>query len=414
SQNKISPLEINENDFKQLISDSEPGFKFLVEKISGISTQTAKLIYAEDIEKTWKNFNYIFSSLKDNRISPEIVIHKDSKKIIALSFVHIEKYNDSIYKKIQFKSIFECIDYYLNLQNKTYLDDLKLSLIDKIIKIISSLNRRQKNLKNTLFSQEDIDRYQLFGNLILTNINNIKKGSSEVTLINSLSGKNELLTIKLDPSLSSTINAQKYFKKYKNSYENFKAVKIKQEMTHDEINYLEDVIKNIKKAEIIKDFQEIKDVLIEQGYIHLPSKKEKKRIKEKSINPKHFISCDRYKMLVGTNERENDFLTMHIARPNDLWVHVRDDAGAHVIIKNKTQCDYIPEKTIEEACLLAAYYSRSRFSSNVPISYTYRKYLNKPKGAPTGFVTFSNEKTLFITPIKERIEEIISRTQTDN
>ncbi len=406
-QEKLSPFLVTEENFLSIItSGKENGYKTLTDNFSGISGNIAKYIYNEDNNKSWQNFSDLFSALKEKKFSPEIIIEKKTNKIIHLNPVKISGFDSDLFEKIQFSSICSCVDYYLSLTRKNYLDYLKFNLINNIKKIVSKLIKREKNLKNSVLNEEEIKKYELYGKLLTANIYKIAKGISEISLQNIFNDKAEKINISLDPSKNPAQNAQEYFKKYHKNQDAYKALKNKLEMTEDEIFYLEEKINEIKKSDTDEQLNEVKNILVDQNYLHIKTKIKKKLLKNKNMLPKCFISSDGYEILVGNNDKENDYVTMRLARLNDLWLHVKQYTGAHVIVRNKTQCDIIPVKTIEEAALLAAYFSRSRDSSNIPVDYTYRKFIRKPKGRTAGLVLYKNEKTLFVTPKKELIDEL--------
>ena len=174
----------------------------------------------------------------------------------------------------------------------------------------------------------------------------------------------------------------------------------------EEEDYLENVLLNIEQAEELKDFEEIREELILEDYIK-DRRKRKPKEKVQVQAPYKFISSNGYEILVGRNNRQNDNLSRKIARKNDLWLHVKDLPGSHVIIRRKNK-EEIPEETIKEAAIVAAYYSKGRDSENVPIDYTLVKNLRKPKGARPGLVYYENYQTIHVNPDKGLINRLKS------
>ena len=162
-----------------------------------------------------------------------------------------------------------------------------------------------------------------------------------------------------------------------------------------EIDYIEHVIMSIENSASVEDLEEIKEELVASGYITVKSKSRKKP-KEKTPKPLQFISSNNLNIYVGKNSKQNEFLTMKIAKKEDLWFHTKGMPGSHVIVK--TEDKEVPEQTIMEAAILAAYYSSGRNSSSVEVDYTEKKYVRKPKNAKMGMVIYKNQKTLMVNP----------------
>ena len=167
-----------------------------------------------------------------------------------------------------------------------------------------------------------------------------------------------------------------------------------------EINYLENTLVNIDNSEQLEDLFEIEQELKTQGYIE-SRRQDKKR--PQTSEPLKFISTDGFIIRVGKNNRQNDLLTKR-AKPDDIWLHAKDIPGSHVIIECGGK--KVSQKTILEASTLAAYYSKSRNSSNVPVDHTYVRNVKKPSGSKPGFVIYFHQKTLFVTPNRHIVEKL--------
>ncbi len=186
--------------------------------------------------------------------------------------------------------------------------------------------------------------------------------------------------------------AQKYYKLYKKAKTAAKHSEELQQKTRDEINYLESIEESINRAETIEDLQQIKG--------ELTGKEDKKQAKE-TFEPAKFTSSDGIAIFAGKNNKQNEYI-LKIALPNDIWLHAQNIPGSHVIIRvNKDR--EIPEVTLHEAVYIAAYYSKGRESSNVPVVYTRRKFVKKPAGSKPGFVVYNNERTLWVNPDEQKV-----------
>jgi predicted ribosome quality control (RQC) complex YloA/Tae2 family protein len=208
--------------------------------------------------------------------------------------------------------------------------------------------------------------------------------------------------ITLDPALNAQDNAKKYFKLYRKG----KLGKVYAEGQVDglasEISYLEGQLENIDKCDTLYELSEIKDELIRERYLR-PEKAQAAKPANKSSAPMKFLSSDCIAIYVGKNNRQNDALTLQTARSENIWLHVKNIPGSHVIIDFEGEP---PEATLREAANLAAYYSQSRSSAGVPIDYTARKFVKKPSGARPGMVIYSTNRTLYVTPDAALIQRL--------
>ena len=191
-------------------------------------------------------------------------------------------------------------------------------------------------------------------------------------------------------------NAQAYFKKYAKAKAAYEIARVQVVKLGEERAYLEGQMSNVEHCQSEIEAAEIREELTSLGYIRPQrgTKAAKKKQKAALSKPLRFISSDGLDIYVGKNNRQNDELTLRFAAADDLWLHTKDIAGSHVIVKASS----VPEATLREAANLAAYYSRAKRSSQVPVDYALRKYVKKPSGALPGKVIYVNNKTLYVTP----------------
>ena len=202
---------------------------------------------------------------------------------------------------------------------------------------------------------------------------------------------NEMVTIPLDPTKTPQENAQRYFDKYNKQKRTFEALSRLIEETKEDIDYLESVQNALFIAQTEDDLAQVKEELIDAGYMR--RKFTKKKIKIKS-QPLHYISSDGYHMYVGKNNFQNEELTFHFAVGNDWWFHAKQAPGSHVIVK--TNGDELPDRTFEEAGKLAAYYSSMKDKDKIEIDYVEKKHVKKPRGGKPGFVVYYTNYSLII------------------
>lgn len=222
-----------------------------------------------------------------------------------------------------------------------------------------------------------------------------KEGDKSLTCINYYT--NEEITIPLDETLSPLENSKKYFDRYGKLKRTFEALTIQTKDTEEEIAHLESISSSLDIALEEEDLVQLKEELIEYGYIRRKGIANKKNKKQKiTSKPFHYISSDGYHMYVGKNNFQNDELTFKFASGGDWWFHAKGMAGSHVVVK--TNGDTLPDRTFEEAGRLAGFYSKGSNQDKVEIDYTEKKNVKKPGGAKPGFVVYYTNYSLMIAP----------------
>lgn len=258
-------------------------------------------------------------------------------------------------------------------------------------------NELQKNrskiekLKQTLAEAENAGQYQRLGELLTANLYAVKKGMTEVEVVDYYDENGAMAVIALDPQKSPADNAQKYFSRYQKAKHAIIVVQEQIEKTKEEVRYFEALLQQLESASP-RDIEEIREELAEEGYLKARHIKKKK----KPLLPviEEYVSSDGTPIYAGKNNRQNDYLTNKLARRDDIWLHTKDIPGSHVVIRS----DDPAEQTILEAAMIAAYYSKAKDSSSVPVDYTKVRHVKKPSGAKPGFVIYDNQHTVFVTP----------------
>ena len=250
-------------------------------------------------------------------------------------------------------------------------------------------------MQETLGEAENMETYKVYGELLTANLYRLSDGSDKAVVENFYQDGQPLVTIPLDKSKSVSKNAEMYFRKYRKA-KHAKEIATEQSGKNSaEIEYLTSVLGSIDIAETEADLNEIKAELASLGYIKTAESKKKQ--KEKPLAPYRF-ECGGYEILVGRNNRQNDQLTLKIAGNYDIWLHVKNAPGSHVIVRKAE--GNIPDSVIEAAASLAAYYSSLRSSHMVEVDYTIVKNVKKPSGALPGKVIYVNYKTAYVMPKK--------------
>lgn len=288
------------------------------------------------------------------------------------------------------------------------------SIVSSVHDSLDRLRGKLTKLEQQREESRDPDTPRIMGELLMTYAYQVAKGANSVSLPNFYDDENPL-TISLDPAQSATQNATQYFKVASKHKRAIPLLAREIEKTQDDILYLESVLANLEQAEPVH-YVAIRQELIRQGF--LSESKQRQRSHQKGAQkgqkrshqnndigrPDEFRSSDGYTIRVGRNNLQNDRLTLKQAQPDDIWLHVKDAPGSHVVIE--TGHRNVPETTLHEAALLAAYYSKLRASTNAPVDYTEVRHVWKVNGARPGHVLYDHQKTVYATPDKSLIDQL--------
>lgn len=419
-QDKANPLKLKKDEFLSFIESSDgdtPVFKFFYFNYLGLSPLVSREVCFkadvarntkienltdEDINSLYNSFEILMKQVVDHKFKPVSVFKENGVDVSAFYTLDIDQFG--LNNKVYFHSISELLDNHFH--QKDIIDRIgqRSQSIRKSIqvKLDRNINKLEKQNQELLDSQ-DREKYKVYADLISANVHQMDRGLDKIELANFYDEDMALLSIPLDIKLSPIANAQYYYKRY-SRLKNANVLLLKQiPETKNEILYLEQVLMTIENATEIEELDEIKDELVSEGYIKGNNKK--KKHKEKALSkPHHYKSSDGFSIYVGKNNKQNDYLTLKFAHKEDIWLHVQNMPGSHVIIE--TQGKDIPTTTLNEAGILAAYYSKGKDSNNVPVDYTERKNVRKAKNAKTGMVIYVNNKTLSINPLKELVDKI--------
>ncbi len=275
-----------------------------------------------------------------------------------------------------------------------------------ILKLLTNLSSRTARKlaarKSDLKKCADREKFRIYGELIKANIYTINRGDSVARVVNYYDENASMISIPLNVTLSPADNAQKYFKEYKKYCV---AEKTLQDLIADgeaEAQYIDSVFDSLSRAETMADLAAIREELSLAGYIRRPAGYKKNKTQQSK--PYRFVSTEGFTILVGKNNLQNDELTLRTAAKSDMWFHTKNIHGSHVILilEGKEPTD----NAILEAATLAAYYSKGREGSGVPVDYTYVKNVKKPSGARAGMVIYTTNQTVYVTPQGELLDKI--------
>lgn len=304
-------------------------------------------------------------------------------------------------EKMHFNSLSELMDHYYG--NKAERDRVKQQANDLYHIIKNELEKNEKKIikmKEELAQTEYADDYRVKGEILTAFLHEVSQGDTSVTLENFYQN-NETIDIDLDPQKRPAENAQKYFSHYQKLKKRKNHLTKQVKLTKQEIIYLESVLTQLNVASP-RDIEEVREELRQGAYIKKKDKQKKSNKKSKPTEPDTYKASDGTLIMVGKNNLQNDRLTTRTAHKNDWWLHAKDIPGSHVIIKDEEPS----EKTVEEAANLAAYFSKYRLSSSVPIDLVQIKNVRKPNGAKPGYVIYEGQTTYFVTPDKNLIKKM--------
>lgn len=396
-QDKLNPLAASEDDILRTLDfNSGKIDKQIVEHFSGMSPLlTKEIVHNAGLANRVtipQAFLSIMNELKQHKYLPSITSSTTKEAFYLLPITYLEGEVKS------FETISEMLDrYYFGKAERDRVKQQGHDL-ERFIK-----NEKEKNeskiekLKTTLIDAKNADQYQLYGELLTANLHLVKKGMEQIEVVNYYDEHAKTVNISLDPRKSPSANAQAYFSKYQKAKNAIGIVQEQIDKAAVEIQYFERLMQQMESASP-KDIEEIRTELAEEGYIKLRQKRGTKN-KAQKLTVEAYSSSDGTEILVGKNNKQNDYLTNKLAARDEIWLHTKDIPGSHVVIRSKNPS----EETLLEAANLAAYFSKAKDSSSVPVDYTKVRNVKKPNGAKPGFVIYEQQQTVYVTPTADKV-----------
>lgn len=409
---KKDPFALNQNDFEKILAlqGNKNLANHLIAELQGFSQPVFNemLTYIEEGEpfitqkELAKGLYNLFVRLKNGEIFPHIARDDKTGKaffsVLPVDGGNIESSFSSANRMLDEKFHQESVKENIEKQR-----DILLKLLAK------NIEKREKKLQQQLETLEEAkqaEKHKKYGDLITGNIYRLKKGA-EILEAEDYFSNGEIVRISLDKRLSPAANAQKYYKRYNKLKSAAEITGSHLQENKQELQFLYSEQISVLNSETTLELEEIRFELIKAGLITDHKKGTKARQKEEASMPHAFVSSDGFAFYAGKNNRQNDLITLKYANANDIWMHIKDFPGAHVIIK--TEGKEVPGKTLEEAASVAAYLSRSKGADKIPIDYTQRKNVKKPGGAKPGMVIYENYRTIYIKPDKELFERLLDK-----
>lgn len=380
----MSPLIASEICYRAMVDDMTPS-----DQVTG-----------EQIDLIYESLDLLYQDVENEKYDP--AAYKDEgDKILAFSSMPLHSYAGA--NKVEFGTVSELLENFYFDQSQASRVGQKTADMERVLQVHHKRALDKKEIQlNALKESKQRDKYKIWGELLTANVHSIPKNLNTFTTTNYYEEDMPDITIPLDPQKTAIQNAQKYFKEYnKQKRTEIAATKLLRVIQRDLI-YIDSLFSTLDTLENETDIEEFRSELMDSGY--LKAKRVNKRRRPKKPKPLHFKSDDGFDIYVGKNNVQNDELTLRRAANHDLWFHTKDIPGSHVLIDTRRQ--EVPETTLMQAAVLAAYYSRAKGSSNVPVDYVERRHVRKPNGAKPGMVIYDSNKTLYVTPEKRLIEEM--------
>lgn len=404
---KKDPLTVTQDEFIDVISHTPaPVQKALYMKFTGLSPimghelchlasidgdHSANELTELELTHLYRMFTLMMDDIKQSHFAPNIVYSKEEP--VEFAALPLTCYEGEDYEAERFESISSLLETYYASKNTITRIRQKSADLRKIVQTVLERNYKKYDLQTRqLNDTEKRDKFKIYGELLNTYGYELTGGDKKLTCLNYYT--NEEITIPLNDQLTAKENAQKYFDKYNKLKRTFEALTEQIADTKQEIDHLESVSSALDIALKEEDLVQIKEELMEYGYI------KRRRIGDKkpkiTSKPFHYISSDGFHIYVGKNNYQNEELTFKVASGNDWWFHAKGIPGSHVIVK--TEGKELPDRVFEEAGALAAYYSKGRGNDKVEVDYVQKKQIKKVAGAAPGFVIYHTNYSMVAEP----------------
>ena len=405
-EDKYNPLTVDSKQFVDIISAKPLTVsKAIYSSFSGISPLVANELahragldadspvaaYSHDeLLHLGSNFTWMMEDIKNNRFTPNIV--RDGNEPKEFSSIELTQYSDLTVTK--YDSISEVLELYYSERNTYTRIRQKSADLRKHVNTLLERNQKKYSLQmKQLKDSEKREKYKVYGELINAFGYGLTPDDKFLEAANYYDD-NKIIKIPIDNTKTPAENAQKYFDKYGKMKRTAEALNELILETKGQIDHLESIQNSLDIALSADDLVQIKDELIEYGFIKKGKGSKKQKVKSK---PFHYISSDGFDMYVGKNNYQNDELTFKLATGNDWWFHAKGMPGSHVVVKTNNETD-LPDRMFEEAGKLAGYYSSGRDSDKIEIDYLQKKNVKKPNGSAPGFVVYYTNFSLTVHP----------------
>lgn len=399
-QNKINPFTVDRGTFlKKMDFNRGKLEQQIVDRFEGVSPLLAKeILYLAGLphrESLSNSFVEMMNRIHSKRFDPVLIRLKEKTLFYLFPLEHAQGETE------HFSTLSHMLERYFH--GKAEREQVKQKANDLLRFLTNEKKKNEKKIKKleqTRKESEQAERYKLYGELLTAYMHQFQKGDESVEVINYYDEEGSMLEIPLDPQKSPNENAQKYFKLYQKAKKSVLAVDEQIRLAQEEIRYMETLLQQLEQASP-SDVEDIRDELVEGGYLKKrAAQKKKKKVDQPKLET--YRSSEGVTILVGKNNKQNEYLTNRVAHSSDTWLHTKDIPGSHVVIRANS----FSSETLKEAAEIAAYFSKARQSSQVPVDYTLIKHVRKPSGAKPGYVIYERQQTIYVTPQEATIRKL--------
>ena len=415
SQGRLPVTEETEAGFQEKLSAAAPERQidtFLLDSYFGISPLIARELAflaagetdarlfglgPEGERRLWNELEKLVADIRENRFTP--VELKRNGEPLDFSYRPIRQYGDAVEQEVydDFSALMD--DFYAQRERRERLRQRGADLTRAASTARDRLRRKLAAQEKEYAQTQERDQLRLWGDLITANLYRMERGQRVLETENYYDPEGGMAKVPLDPLLTPQQNAAKYYKRYNKAKTAEKYLREQMSIARRDLEYLESVLEELERAETDQDFSDIREELRQAGFLRKQGKKQVSR----PARPLEFRTSGGVRVLVGRSNRQNDRLT-HEADRRDLWLHTQKIHGAHVILC--TGGREVDEASLEEAAGLAAWYSQAKSSANVPVDCTAVKNVKKPARSRPGMVTYTNFRTLYVTPEEDLVRRL--------
>lgn len=406
-QNKLDPLDLSEEELEKKVGQFSPALRveeFIWQAVSGFGPEVSREVIARsgfdtdlrvgemgayELACLARTVRDLTRKLVFGPWLPRVVFNDGSPAAFtAIEFQHYEGL-----RAVEYSSLSEAVDaYFSHLETKEVFTGRLRALSGVVEKELKKCYRKEEVIREALAKGEKAEEFRRAGELIIANLHLIKRGDKALVAADFYEPGSPPVEIPLDPELNPSQNAARMFEKYRKAKATYSRARETWAELQEEIQYLQSVLYELEEAKTLEDLEEIGAELTEAGYMGTAGRQQKK----KAPALLSVVLEDGSRIYVGRNNVQNDYLLRRVAQDTDVWLHAKDVPGSHVIIKSPRP--EVSEDTLYRAASLAAYFSRARYSSKVPVDYTQAKNVHRPKGSRPGKVLYTDYSTVYVTP----------------
>jgi len=420
AQHKLSPLQHTAEELCAAVASGRDAelSKGILEQVEGLSPVVCRELAAYALqgsgntagrlsEQETARLTQAFFNLKHYLENPcPTLVMDEGGRPTEFSFLPLKQYGSlrtRTYEGEQGCSALLC-DFFRERDRVERTRQRSGDLLRLLVNATDRVARRLDTQRQELAQSQERDKLRKYGDLLSANLYTLQKGDSKAVVQDFYDPEGGMVEIPLDMRLTPTQNAQHYYSEYRKADTAEKKLRVLIEKGEEELEYLDSVFDALTRASAEAELTAIRTELAQQGYVRAHTQRGQKPAK---LQPMRYRSSDGFLILCGRNNMQNDQLTLKDSRNYDLWFHTQNIPGSHTVVVADGK--EIPNRTMEEAAIIAAYNSKARNSSKVPVDYVIIKHVKKPQGAKPGMVIYDNYKTAIVTPDEELVRSLAEK-----